>query len=766
MERIGMARIALTVAVVAAGLAYQVVSAGAVANLAGSRAVRPAIAVGNSHSCVLLPNGWAKCWGNDGNGQLGNGTTTFSSPPVVVSRLTNAVSISAGGANSCALLANATAKCWGNNVDGELGNGATADSSIPVLVSGLTNAVAIFVGGNHSCAVLVNGTVECWGKNDSGQLGNGTTTNSSIPVVVSGLTSAVAVSASYGHSCALLANGTAKCWGNNSNYQLGNGTTTSSSTPVVVSGLTSAVAITAGYIYSCALLANGTAKCWGNNTNHQLGNGTTDQAGTPVPVSGLANAVAISAGSNTACALLANGTAKCWGFNGDGELGNGTTTGSSTPVVVSGLANAVALSAGEVSACVLLANGTAKCWGGNFFGQLGNGTTTNSSTPVVVSGLSSGTKAVAITAGGSNACGLLANGTAKCWGYNFRGGLGDGTTTDSLTPVVVSGLTTAVAISSGAEYGPACALLANGTAKCWGPNDTGQLGVGTFSGPEQCGGTPCSTTPAAVSGLTNAVAISAGGDHACALLVDGSARCWGGDYFGELGDGIILHCTSCASSAPVVVKGLANAVAISAGTAHSCALLANGTAKCWGDNESGQLGNGTTTSSSMPVVVSGLFSAVAISVGEGHSCALLSNGWAKCWGDNQAFGELGNGTTTNSSIPVVVKGLTTAVAITTGINHSCGVLANGTAKCWGANLNGELGDGTFTGSGQCGNNPCRTTPVAVSGLATAVAISGGLYASCALLANGTAKCWGNNDSGQLGDGTTTESSTPVVVMGI
>jgi hypothetical protein len=203
----------------------------------------------------------------------------------------------------------------------------------------------------------------------------------------------------------------------------------------------------------------------------------------------------------------------------------------------------------------------------------------------------------------------------------------------------------------------------------------------------------------------------------------------------------------------VVVSGLTNAVAIAAGGAYTCALLSDGTARCWGYNSDGQLGDGTTTQRLTPVAVSGLTNAVAIATGSYHTCALLSDGSARCWGGNNN-GQLGDGTTTKRLTPVTVIGLTNTVAIAGGDFHTCVLRSNGTARCWGHNTFGQLGDGTTTQ---------RTTPVTVSGLTNAVAVAGGHFYTCALLSNGGARCWGDNDNGQLGDGTTTERHTPVVV---
>ena len=747
MTRTGIARVALSVVLLTAGLVVgQVAPAGASvtlnANRAGAARARPAISVGNAHACALAADASVKCWGYNASGQLGNGTTTNSSTAVSVASNPAVFSpraIAAGLDHTCALMANGTVQCWGTNADGQLGNGSFTDSSTPVAVSGLTRVVAISSGGHASCALTSDGIAKCWGANSVGQLGNGTLRRSPVPVVVAGLTTAVAIATADGHSCALLVNGTVRCWGYNSNGQLGNGTTKNSATPILVKNLTGAITITANGLHSCALLVDGTARCWGYNSSGQLGNGTAKNSATPVVVKGLSSAVAIAAGADHTCALMAGAAVKCWGYNGYGQLGTGTTKNSSIPVYVLGVTDAVGLAAGGHDSCVVTADGTTECWGANGVGQLGNGTVTNSGRPVAVSGLSTAGGAVALATGGAHSCALLGDGSVNCWGDNSSGQLGNGSVIDSLTPFGVQNLADVTAISVGAAH--SCALLLNGSVACWGDNGDGQLGDGNNDD---------SSTPVAVEGiggssrLGSIKAISAAGDHTCALAAAGTVTCWGDNTEGELGNN-----TTNSSFTPVPVKSiggnsrLTNVRAISTAGDHSCALLVNGIVDCWGYNNLGQLGDGTNIGpqhcqqlgvacSKTPVHVDGpggvgvLSGVVAVTTGDKHSCALtLPQGTVRCWGSN-ATGQLGNNSSNNAApTPVSVRGvngagiLSEVTAISGGDLHSCASLSDGTAVCWGYDAFGQLGVGTNTGPQSCFATqfhtfvPCSKTPVRV-----------------------------------------------------
>jgi alpha-tubulin suppressor-like RCC1 family protein len=338
-----------------------------------------------------------------------------------------------------------------------------------------------------------------------------------------------AMAAGFGHTCALTTAGAVLCWGANQSGELGDSGQTDRPIPAAVSRLSSGVtAIAAGQHHSCALTTGGGVLCWGANSVGQLGDGTIGNRSTPVAVIGLSSGVtAIAAGNFHTCALTAGGSVLCWGFNSFGQLGDGTTTIRTTPVPVSDLSSgATAIAAGQFHTCAAMATGGVRCWGDNSASQLGDGTTTQRLTPVAVSGLSSGVTAIAL--GFYHTCALTAAGGVLCWGDNGNGELGDGTTTPSATPVAVSGLSSGVATIA-AGYTDACALTAAGGVLCWGFNFNGQLGDGT---------TTQQTSPVAVSGLDSGVtAIAAGGGHTCALTTGGAPQCWGNNAFGQLGDG-------------------------------------------------------------------------------------------------------------------------------------------------------------------------------------------------------------------------------------
>ncbi len=340
-------------------------------------------------------------------------------------------------------------------------------------------AEQVAAGGYHTCALVEGGWIKCWGANNHGQLGDGTVNHRTLAVDVIGLSGPMqAALLGNEHTCALAQAGGLQCWGANYYGQLGDGTMTSRLTPVHVSGLTQVRTAAAGGSHTCAVSEGGGVKCWGWNSYGQLGDGTTSFRVRPVDVAGLSSGVqAVVAGAGHTCALTEGGGLKCWGDNTYGQLGDGTTNQHNTPVDVFGLASGVrAVSAGYWHTCALTEDGAMQCWGYNYDGQLGDGTTTQRTTPVYVSGLNAGVRAIA--AGGGHTCALLENGAGLCWGWNGYGQLGDGTWMDRHTPVEVIGLgSDAHAITAGSVH--TCVLTTSGGGRCWGRNGQGQLGDGT-----------------------------------------------------------------------------------------------------------------------------------------------------------------------------------------------------------------------------------------------------------------------------------------------
>lgn len=355
----------------------------------------------------------------------------------------------------------------------------------------------------------------------------------------------------------------------------------------------------------------------------------------------------------------------------------------------------VRISASGDHTCALTSLGKAYCWGNNYSGQLGDGTTnaSNQNGPQAVIG---GRRFSSISAGEGHTCALTASGRAYCWGTNYDGQLGDGTTSPSFQngPQAVIGGHRFASISAGDFF--TCALTPRGKAYCWGTNEGGHLGDGTTNDSNQNG-------PQAVIGSFAFARISAGDDHTCAITARGTAHCWGVNSWGELGDGTTVG--SDVNGPQAVIGGLIFAsisVSRDGGDAHTCALTALGNAHCWGRNNSGQLGDGTTNDSNQsgPQAVIGARTFVSIRAGEDFTCALTARGKAYCWGDN-AFAQLGDGTFADSGVngPQAVIGGRTFGSISAGDDHTCALTRRGVAYCWGYNLFGQLGDGTTIDSG-------------------------------------------------------------------
>jgi alpha-tubulin suppressor-like RCC1 family protein len=609
---------------------------------------------------------------------------------------------------------------------------------------GVRRATTVSVGQQHSCALLRSGSVACWGANGLGQLGDGSTHDRSAPTLVRGLYErAVAVSAGFEHTCALGKSGDVLCWGANRFGQLGDGSSVDRRHPVPVRGLSgAAVAVTAGGRHSCALLGTGAVECWGADYAAQVGDERVQSRAAPIRVQGVGPAVAVSAGHAYTCAVERAGSVKCWGTNAYGQLGNGTVTARRRPTRVRGIrGRALAVSAGERHTCALIRGGAVACWGANGIGQLGDGTTSNRHVAVAVEGLGAATS---VTTAVAHSCALTKPGGVRCWGMNASGELGAGTVFQRASPVRVGGVAGAVEVSAGA--GHTCVRSAEGAVACWGADNALQLGDRSRID---------SSTPVDVRGLpAPATALAAGDRHTCVVTEAGGVACWGANDGGQLGDGSRLD----RARAPTV-RGLGGEVVrVAAGENHTCAVTSGATVRCWGDNESGELGDGTRTRRRAPVAVRDVQDAVDIGAGGRHTCAVTGGGAVECWGGNE-WGQLGVRTGLARSRPARVAGLAgVPVGLAAGDNHTCALTQTGSVECWGANDMDQLG--------RPGAGPVQWKPARVPGISAGTALTSGANHTCALTRSGRIRCWGANDAGQLGDGTLRARTRPVTVRGI
>jgi alpha-tubulin suppressor-like RCC1 family protein len=577
------------------------------------------------------------------------------------------------------------------------------------------------------------------------------------------------------HACLLRQDGSVACWGQGSSGELGDPAGLASSSMAAVAGLpalasATAVDVALGDRHTCALLTDHSVWCWGANEAGQLGDGTTTSHAQPTPVVGLDDATAVVAGGAFSCALRAGGVVACWGTNTTGELGRGAAGGAdaTAPAVIDAsiLHDVRLLAASDRHACAVTRAGSAYCWGSNGQGELGDGTEIDRPGPTPVIDL--GTAAItAVGAGVGHTC-LVAAGQVSCWGTNLLGELGDGS--DVLarpTPALVPVLGAVSDLAAAGHH--TCARLVDGTVSCWGANQSGQLGDGT---------TTNIGVPVPVTGLPDVTSIAVGSAFSCAGRRDGSVWCWGDDRGGQLGTGARL-----ARDLPTPVVGVAGAVAVSAGSGHTCARLSPAPAPagsaattaqpttgvatpatpstivCWGANQAGQLGDGTRVDRGTAAPLKVTLDARELSAGALHTCARPDDGGVWCWGRGSS-GQLGAAMAVDYALPVRAIGVTAATHIGTGGAHTCAMAAEG-AVCWGDNQMGQLGDGT--------SDP-RSSPTVVAGLGGAAGVvtrwALGAEHTCALLTGGRVMCWGRGTEGQLGDGRMTSSASAVLVTGL
>jgi alpha-tubulin suppressor-like RCC1 family protein len=345
-----------------------------------------------------------------------------------------------------------------------------------------------------------------------------------------------------------------------------------------------------------------------------------------------------------------------------------------------------------------------------------------------------------VSAGGNHTCGVTTDNRAYCWGDNTWGQLGDGAPGfDRLAPARVLGGLRFRHVNAGFDH--TCGVTTDDRAFCWGRNDHNQLGDATSAS---------RPTPGAVaSGGRRFRQVRAGSIHTCALTLFDVAFCWGDNTWGQLGDG-----TTTNRAVPVRVLGGLRWGQLNGGGRHTCGVTSENRAYCWGGND-GELGDGSTTDRLKPVAVSGglLIRQIDAALGGFHTCAVTTADRAYCWGNGES-GRLGNGTATVQETPVAVAGQRRFDQVSAGYGHSCGVTLAGRGFCWGWNGAGQLGDGTHTS---------RSTPTLVGTGLSFLQVSAGYIHSCGLTTGGLAYCWGKNNHGQLGDGTTTDRPTPDAV---
>lgn len=487
------------------------------------------ISVGNEHTCGITTGGVLKCWGSGGNGELGNVTGARETSPVVIDAGTQYSKVAAGSAFTCGITTAGVMKCWGSGrytLYGQNGDGDIEQPRSPVAIDSGVTYSEVATGQSHTCAITTAGVLKCWGSNSYGQLGNGETSDYSTPTLALDDAVYTSISTLGSFGCGLTSRNGVRCWGSNTYGRLGDGTANSRSAPVDIDASTRYQSVVAGRSHSCGITVAGVLKCWGRNDWGQLADGTLVDSSSPVIVDSGTLYKSVSVGFSHTCAITSADVLKCWGYGGEGQLGNGSTTLSNTaPIVIDPGVSYKAISASEIVTCGITMAGLLKCWGLNFNGQLADGTTTDALSPVATSDAATVYEKLTVSLG--HGCAITSTGVLKCWGVNFVGQLGDGSTTTRLSPVVVdTGVTYQAVSARGSDH--TCGITTSGVLKCWGSNFNGQVGDGTLA---------VQTAPVVIDAGVAYSSIAAGVLHSCGVTTTGTAKCWGSKTNGRFGDG-------------------------------------------------------------------------------------------------------------------------------------------------------------------------------------------------------------------------------------
>ncbi|WII70528.1 hypothetical protein QJS83_08665 [Bdellovibrio sp. 22V] len=554
---------------------------------------------GGGHTCAITQAGQLQCWGRNDFGQLGIGSLTNQSSPQNVDAGVTYSSVVIGYNTSCAITTSGALKCWGGNAKGQVGDGTVMTRTAPVLIDSGVSYAKVSVAQDHVCALTTGNKVKCWGDNTSFQLGRETQIKVPTEIDASENYKSLSVgggsyNASVPVSCGVTVGNYLKCWGVNPNGIFNNsvvGVETVSVRDVDIGAIYSKISM--GGRSGCGISADQDLLCWGANNNFQIGDRTDWNRYTPVfaDAGNKYSFVSVAAGTVTSsqtphtCAITTTGVLKCWGDNSYGKIGDGTTVDKTMPKVIDPGVTYTKVAVAAWNTCAVTTAGVLKCWGRNNNGQLGIGTTVDSLTPKVVdAGVTYSEVAISedYDNGKVHACAITTAGILKCWGSNAHAALGDGTTTNSTLPKVIDSVTyTKIAVGAAFLGGYSCGITTSNELKCWGYNGQKNLGDGT---------TTQRTSPIVIDAGTQFKEVSLKGSHSCAITLAGVLKCWGYNFYSMVGDG-----TTVSPNAPIVIDSGTSYSSISVGHAAwtrsaSCGITTAGGLRCWGIDYFGEMG--------------------------------------------------------------------------------------------------------------------------------------------------------------------------------